>query len=118
MKKSCIECGESFAGRADAKFCSDHCRSNYHNRAHGVKVPYVRQVNTILKKNRKILLELNPEGKAKVSKKDLEHRGFDFGYFTNIYNTKSGKTYYFCYEYGYLNTGADWYFLVVKQDYV
>lgn len=118
MKKTCIECGDSFSGRADAKFCSDHCRSSHHNRKYGVKAPLVRRVNGILRKNRKILEALNPEGKARVSKRDLDKKGFDFNYFTNIYTTKSGKIYHFCYEYGYIHTGSDWYTLVVKHEYI
>ena len=118
MKKNCKECGESFSGRADAKFCSDHCRSNFHNRKYGTKVPYVRRINATLRKNRKILEGFNPEGKSRVHRKDLAKKGFDFNYFTNIYTTKAGKQYFFCYEYGYLHTGADWFTLVVKQEYV
>jgi len=118
MKKVCSECGDTFSGRADAKYCSDHCRSNFHNKKHGIKAPIVRRVNAALRKNRKILEALNPEGKARVSKKDLVKKGFDFNYFTNIYKTKTGKYYYFCYEYGYIHTGNEWYTLVVKHEYV
>ncbi len=28
--------------------------------------------------------------------------GFDFRFFTNLYRTQAGQTYYFCYDYGYL----------------
>ncbi len=118
MKKQCIDCGEEFRGRADAKFCSDQCRSSYHNRAGMVVTDVVKKVNAALRKNRRILQKLNPEGKARVSRKDLVKEGFNFDYHTNIYHTKSGKSYTFVYDYGYIDTGQDWFTLVVKQEYV
>jgi hypothetical protein len=78
----------------------------------------MRNVNNILRKNRRILEKYNPDGKSKVSKSKLLEDGFKFRYFTNVYETKSGKTYYFCYEQGYLPIDNDWYALVVRQEYV
>jgi len=45
-------------------------------------------------------------------------RGFNFHYYTNVYTTKSGASYFFCYEQGYLRIENDKYMLVHKQDYV
>ncbi len=118
MKKVCTECKEEFVGRSDAKFCSDQCRSSYHNRQSQPLNEYVRQVNAALKKNRKILLEFNPDGKSRIRGTDLRRRGFDFNYFTNVYQTKDGREYKFCYDQGYIHTGEDWYTLVLKQSYV
>jgi len=78
----------------------------------------MRNVNNILRKNRRILISLNPDGKAKVPKAKLVNANFKFSYYTNTYTTKSGKTYYFCYEYGYLPIDYDYYALVIRQDYV
>lgn len=44
--------------------------------------------------------------------------GLNFDYFTNIYKTKAGKTYFFCYDQGYIELEDEYYALVVKQDYV
>jgi len=71
-----------------------------------------------LRKNRRILEALNPNGKSKVSKNKLLLNGFNFDYFTNVYKTKSGKVYYFCYEQGYLQLKDDYYALVIKSEYV
>ena len=79
---------------------------------------FVRNVNGILRKNRRILEELNPTGKAKVNFQKLKDKGFNFDYYTNTYKTKAGKVYYYCYEFGYLPIEEDFYFLVMKQDYV
>lgn len=79
---------------------------------------YVRRINAILRKNRRILSELNPSGKITTDGITLAEKGFNFHYYTNIYITKKGGKYYFCYDYGYLKLENDQYFLVQKQDYV
>ncbi|WP_236975636.1 hypothetical protein [Membranihabitans maritimus] len=78
----------------------------------------MRKVNRILRKNRRVLAELNPSGKTKVHKRQLQQKKFDFSYFTNVYRTKNGNVYYFCYDQGYLPLEKDFYALVERQDYV
>ena len=116
--KKCPECGEEILGRADKKFCSDQCRNTFNNRQKQDANNYIRNVNNILRKNRRILADLNPNGKSKASRNKLVEKGFNFDYYTNSYTTKTGKTYYYCYEFGYLSIEDDYYFLVMKQDYV
>jgi hypothetical protein len=117
-EKKCLECGDPIKGRVDKKFCSDQCRNTYNNRQNSDEVNYVRNINFILRKNRRILALLNPNGKARVSKQQLTDKGFNFSYFTNIYITKTGNQYIFCYDYGYIHTENDYYTLVEKKDYV
>ncbi len=78
----------------------------------------MRNINNILRKNRRILAQLNPKGKSKVHRDKLLELGFKFSYFTNEYVTKAGKGYRFCYEQGYLELYNDWYALVIKNEYV
>lgn len=118
MKKNCIECGDEFKGRADKRFCSAQCRSAYNNKLNSDSTNFMRNINNILRKNRRILAELNPNGKTKVSKDKLLDEGFKFSYFTNIYQTKAGKTYRFCYDQGYLPLENNMFALVVRQSYV
>lgn len=118
MKKICPECGESFFGRADKKFCSAECRISFHNKLNKDKNNFMRNVNRILRKNRKILIELNPDGKTTVHKDKLVAAGFKFNYFTSEYITKTGKVYKYIYEQGYMELGNDYYFLVVKKPYI
>ena len=118
MEKACLDCGTTFKGRADKKFCSDQCRNNYNNQLNSDSNNYVRNVNNILRKNRRILSELNPNDKSKVHKDKLTIKGFNFKYYTNTYTTQKGAVYYFCYEHGYLALEADYYFLVVRKEYV
>ena len=118
MKKKCLECNDEFIGRADKKFCSDSCRSSYNNKLNSDATNFVRNINNILRKNRRILAELNPNGKSKIHKDKLFEKGFKFSYFTNIYKTKAGKVYYFCYDQGYLPLDNGWLALVVRKSYV
>ncbi|WP_291141571.1 hypothetical protein [Flavobacterium sp. UBA7680] len=114
-KRKCIECGEAFNGRADKKFCSDLCRNAHNNKLNSDHVNYVRNINNILRKNRRIIEELLPEETAKVSQQKLTDKGFNFNYFTNITTTKTGKNYTFCYEYGYLPIDGNYYLLVKRK---
>ena len=115
MTKSCLECGEKIVGREDKKFCSDACRNAYNNKINKDSNNYMRNVNNKLRKNYRILLALNTTGKTNVSKTKMLSKGFDFEYFTNILNTKSGKTYIFVYNQGYILLENDWYMLVKKE---
>lgn len=76
----------------------------------------MRNINNALLKNRKVLESILPEGEetAKANKDKLQRLGFQFKYLTHIYTTKTGKTYYYCYDYGYLPLDNDW-FLIVKK---
>ena len=114
-KRTCPVCGDMFTGRVDKKFCSDQCRTENNNRNNKDVTNYMRNINGVLRKNRKTLETLNPKGKARVSKKHLIDKGFDFKHFTSIYTTRTGTVYYFCYEQGYLPLEDNFYALV-KRD--
>ena len=114
-KRTCIECDEAFNGRADKKFCSDLCRNSYNNKLNSDSNNLVRNVNNILRKNRRIMEDLLPEETAKVSQQKLNDKGFNFSYYTNTTTTKTGKTYTFCYEYGYLPIEGNYYLLVKRK---
>lgn len=117
VEKKCLECGEKIIGRADKKFCSDQCRISYNNKLNSDETNYVRNVNNILRKNRRILLELNTTGKSRVSRDRLTEKGFDFAYYTSTYTTKEGSLYFYCYEQGYLAVENNYYLLVVKKGF-
>jgi hypothetical protein len=44
--------------------------------------------------------------------------GFNFRFFTNVYKTKQGNVYYFCYDHGYLPIDNDYFALVIREEYV
>ena len=63
-KRKCLECGDPFDGRQDKKFCSDQCRTTHFNKQNTDQNKFMRNINNILRKNRRILEALNPSGKA------------------------------------------------------
>jgi hypothetical protein len=119
MTKTCLECGEKIVGREDKKFCTDGCRNAFNNKINKDSNNLMRNINNRLRKNYRILVGLNThnEGKTKTTKAKLLAKGFDFNYFTNILNTKTGNTYYFLYDQGYLYLENDWVMLVKKDNH-
>jgi len=75
----------------------------------------MRNINNKLRKNYRILSELNAEGKAKTTRTKLSGKGFYFEYFTTILTTKTGNTYHFIYDQGYMPLENDFYMLVKKD---
>lgn len=115
MERICPECGEKVRGRADKIFCSDYCRNVRNNSLNKDSKNIVRTTNNWLRKNHRILEKLNPDNKTKVSKDKLVQLGFSFEYFTSIYTTKLGSTYFYLYDQGYLPLENDFYLLVKRE---
>jgi hypothetical protein len=114
----CLACRKTIKGRTDKKFCDDFCRNDYNNHLKSGDNNYVRNINNALRKNRRImaaLLEGAPEGKIVLSKDSLSLKGFEFKYMTHTSTYTEGKTYYFCYDYGYLPLDSNRYLLVRKE---
>lgn len=101
--KKCHECAAPIQGRSDKKFCDDYCRNAYHNRYYAEELAFVKHVQHILKKNRKILenLIVRENNKIRISRNKLAELGFNFRFHTHIQQNNAGKLYFFCYEYGY-----------------
>ena len=114
-KKECLECKELVKGRVDKKFCSDDCRNAYNNRVNKDSKNLIRNINNRLRKNYKIVSELNTTGKTKVTRTKLYDKGFDFQFFTSIYKTKTGNTYFYIYDEGYLPLENET-FLLIKRE--
>jgi len=115
-KKRCPECGFEIIGRADKVFCSDTCRNIYNNRRNKNPNNYVKKVNYILRKNRRILGKLNSIGQLKVHRHFLQDKGFNFDFYTSTQQTQAGNTCYFCYEFGYFHVDHDYIELVTNSD--
>ena len=122
-KKICLSCGSALHGRVDKKFCNDYCRNNYNNLQKTSRGgnELVKSINKALLSNRNTLEGLMKEGEGKpsvnVNKEKLVRLGFQFKYLTHLYTTKAGKTYYYCYDYGYLPLENDWFLVVKKSDH-
>lgn len=113
--RKCLECSDKVIGRIDKKFCTDYCRNAYNNKVDKASKNLIRNTNNRLRKNYKIIAELNTSGKTKVTRRKLFDKGFDFNFFTSIYKTKKGSVYYYLYDQGYLSLEND-YFLLIRRD--
>lgn len=117
MERVCIECGKPLKGRLDKKFCDDYCRNTFNNRQNSDQNSYVRNINSILRRNRRHLEGVIPQGEdmTKCPRQKLLEQGFDFRYHTHLFTNRKGSIYTFCYDYGYLPLEGDW-VLVVKRN--
>jgi hypothetical protein len=90
----------------------------YHNRVNSDsdEVTYIRNVNNALRKNRRILGQLNPYGKTRASLDMLLSKGFNFNYFTSTQRTREGLVYYYCYDQGYRKIDQEIFLLVKKKN--
>jgi hypothetical protein len=115
--KTCLECNKTLKGRVDKKFCDDLCRNSYNNKLNSDTNAYVRNINNLLRRNRRVLEEvLASEEMVKVQKTKLIEKAFSFKYFTHTYTNKKGNIYFFCYEYGYLLLEGDLLLVVKRKD--
>src|SRR5690606_11433719 len=75
----------------------------------------IRNINNALRKNRRILEALLPpnEDTVRITRQHVLERGFNFNYLTHTYTNRKGNTYFFCYDFGYLDLEGEW-LLVVR----
>jgi hypothetical protein len=117
--RACLTCETMLRGRIDKKFCDDYCRSAYNNRQYQENrgLSFIRKVNNILRKNRRILEELAPPGEDTftIPRARMVKKGFNFNYLTCM-QAREGVLYHFCYEYGYIPFGKDHYYVIKKME--
>jgi hypothetical protein len=116
----CLECGEIVKGRADKRFCTDQCRSQFNNKLNSDRVNLIRNVNFVLKKNRRIMEGILQNGAEVLKHKNIKrsvllNSGFDFRYMTHRHITRKGDIYTYCYEFGYRELEENW-FMIVRDD--
>lgn len=119
-KRSCVHCGRDLKGRLDQRFCDAQCRNAHHNQSKRSDEQYIGKVNTAIRKNRRILKSLCPEGKATIRREVLENRGFDYRYFSGIF-ISSKLTYYLYYDFGFaaiFEAGVEKALIIQKQNYM
>jgi predicted nucleic acid-binding Zn ribbon protein len=115
--KTCQACGKAVRGRTDKKFCDDYCRNNFNNQMKGDDNNLVRNINNALRRNRRILAEMLPNGEemGKASRDRLLQLGFNFTYLTHTYVNRKGNVYSFCYDHGYLPLENNLFLLVRRK---
>ncbi len=118
MDKKCPACGKPIKGRSDKKFCDDQCRNTFNSKIKRESEQTIIEINKILRYNRKILKQFNPEGKTTIRRDYLEKLNFDFRYHTHTFTTKANNQYKFCYEYGYFEIDHEKILIVNWQPYM
>ena len=84
----CLECGDPLPyGRTDRKYCSDRCRSRYHNREHLRWRRRFAWVTGILERNYEILDHLVRMGVTSIAKTDLAQLGYNGEFLTSCRKT-------------------------------
>jgi hypothetical protein len=98
--KNCLECGEKIVGREDKNSVVTVVVTPIITKSTKTVI-ITCNINNKLRKNHRILSELNTEGKSKQPELNSLARVLIL-IFTNILNTKTGNTYYFLYDQGYM----------------
>lgn len=117
---TCLYCGKLIkSGRADKKFCDSGCKDSFNNEIKLNERAGLSRVESILKKNMRVLKKLyNPKKPDVLIKSEtLIREGFEFGFLTHIGISAYKKNEYtFCYNYGYLEVGEGQYQIVPMYD--
>lgn len=115
LQRTCKNCGNALSGRRGKKFCSDQCRTEAHNKekTRSFHSPIVRNITNTIVRNRRILAKvLGDQATVKVTKIELVEMGFNFKYFTNTFSAPGDRTYFYCFDYGYMPLKDDLYLIV------
>jgi predicted nucleic acid-binding Zn ribbon protein len=112
----CLQCLKPISGRTDKKFCTDGCRISYNNKINSNKNSIVKNINSILIKNRRILQEFLLEDNFKIPTIKLLQKDFNFHFYTDINQSENGDNHFFCYDYGYYTTKNDYCILIKQND--
>ena len=100
MDRFCRECGAPITGRRDKRFCSDACRTSWHNHMYYKRDP-TTAVNRVLARNRRILEAVCAAGVRSVSFSDRRMAGYDRRYFTSVERYPLRFARYRVYEYSF-----------------
>ena len=100
--KTCNQCGISFEGRANKKFCSVKCKNEHHNAEYRNQNKILMELDKILHKNRAVLKDMYSVHRSSPIKLNvLKARGFHPDYHTHIFTSPVGGKYTMVYDVGY-----------------
>jgi hypothetical protein len=114
--KKCKICSKLLVGRNDKLFCSIKCKNYYHVNLRKVTALEVKEIDTILHRNRSILLELmgKRKGQVTIERILLQKKKFQFKYHTHQHVNSKGKTYCYLYDFAWMEFSNDT-ILVVRK---
>lgn len=104
MKKKCKMCPTEFWGRSDKLFCSVKCKSSYHEKLAKVNNVATRKIDTILHRNREILLEITGKNLTykKVHREILDAKKFNWHYITSYHLNVQNKMVHYVYDFSWM----------------
>ena len=105
----CKICSNPILGRSDKLFCSVKRKNYYHINLRKVTRVAVKEIDTILHRNRSILLEVLGKRKLQITIERvlLEKKNYNFKYHTHININSKGKTYYYVYDFAWMKFSND-----------
>jgi hypothetical protein len=114
----CKICKKNLVGRSDKKFCSPKCKNYYHLNLRKVTNVAVKQIDTILHRNRSILLEIMGKYKTqlKIGRIILDQKKFNFKYHTHFQVNSVGKTYFYVYDFAWMEFSDNEVLIVRKKE--
>ena len=110
-KKYCKACAEEIHGRKDKLYCSDYCRVSFYNHLNTYRYGHIRNTNSILRRNWKVLADCNQQENTILTEQQLIEKGFSFDYYTRVQSTPQGQV-HFCYDEGYMRIAEGKYILI------
>ncbi len=105
----CKICNKNIIGRSDKIFCSIRCKNYYHTNLRRVTSLEVKEINSILHRNRSILLEIMGKRviQLQVKRLELEKKKFQFKYHTHFHINIHGKMYHHVYDFAWMEFSDD-----------
>ncbi len=115
----CKICKKYITGRIDKIFCSIECKNYYHTNLRKATRVVVKEIDTILHRNRSILLEILGKNRIqiKVNRILLEKKKFRFKYHTHLHVNKNNKTFYYVYDLSWMEFSDDE-ILIKRKNYI
>lgn len=100
MERKCKVCQKKLVGRSDKIFCDVACKNHYHKNMRYVSKRAAIEINSYLKRNYIILLELLGKNKTqiKVYRNFLAKKKFRFKYHTHFHINSKNKMYRYVYD--------------------
>ena len=113
---TCRICSKLIVGRNDKVFCSVKCKNYYHTNLKRVTDQAVKDLDTLLHRNRSILLEVLGKHNKQITVERvlLEKKKFTFKYHTHLHVNSKGKTYFYVYDLAWMEFSNDAILIVRK----
>ncbi len=114
----CKICKKEIKGRIDKIFCSSGCKNYYHTNLRRVTKTTANQIDSILHRNRSILLELLGKNtyQNKVKRLTLARKKFNFKYITHFNINKQGKMYHHIYDFAWMEFSDDEILIIRRKE--